>query len=85
MSTLKFVKNESLTRAVDFGIESTFSEGPSPGPFYELCHNFRPPLPLCTYTYAFNLHPLPPSIYFVNDMRKVYFVNYHQSKNPRER
>ena len=40
ISTLKFVKNESLTHAVNFGIGSAFSkslgsafsEGPGPGP-----------------------------------------------------
>ena len=45
MSTLKFVENESLTHAVNFGIgfafskgpRSAFSEGPGPGPLYEVC------------------------------------------------
>ena len=45
ISTLKFVKNESLTHTVNFGIGSAFSEGPdpSPGPFYKVCPR-RPPL-----------------------------------------
>ena len=37
ISTLKFVKNESLTHTVNFGIESAFSEGPRPGPLYKAC------------------------------------------------
>ena len=47
ISTLKFVKNESLTHIVNIGIGSTFSkclgsifsEGPSlgPGPLYKVC------------------------------------------------
>ena len=47
ISTLKCVKNESLTHMVNFGIGSaffkgpwsTFSEGPClvPGPFYKVC------------------------------------------------
>ena len=47
ISTLKFVKNESLNHTVNFGIESTFSNGPwsafsegrSPGPglLYKVC------------------------------------------------
>ena len=53
ISTLKFVKNESLTHTVNFGIGSAFSkgpgsafsEGPDPGPglFYKVCPR-RPPL-----------------------------------------
>ena len=48
ISTLKFVKNESLTPTVKFGIGSTFSKdpgfafseglGPSPGPLCKVCH-----------------------------------------------
>ena len=48
-NTLKFVKNESLTRTVNFGIGftfskcplSAFSEGPgsAPGLLYKLCQN----------------------------------------------
>ena len=45
ISTLTFVKTESLTHIVDFGIGSTFSkclglvfsEGPGPGPLYKVC------------------------------------------------
>ena len=47
ISNLKFVKNESLTHKVNFGIGPTFSkclgsifsEGPSlgPGPLYKVC------------------------------------------------
>ena len=47
ISTLKFVKNESLTHTVNFcigsafskGQGSTFSEGPGsgPGPLYKVC------------------------------------------------
>ena len=47
ISTLKFVKNESLTQTVNFSIGSafskgqgsTFSEGPGsgPGPLYKVC------------------------------------------------
>ena len=47
ISTLKFVKNESLTHTVNFcigsafskGLGSTFSEGPGsgPGPLYKVC------------------------------------------------
>ena len=45
--TLKFVKNESLTHTVNFGIGSAFSKGPGstffddprpgPGPLYKVC------------------------------------------------
>ena len=35
ISTLEFVKNESLTDTMNFGIGSTFSE--SLGPLYEVC------------------------------------------------
>ena len=42
ISTLKFVKTDSLTRTVNFGIGSAFSEGPGPGPgpgpLYKVCH-----------------------------------------------
>ena len=41
ISTLKFVKYESLTHTVNFGIGSAFSEGPDPGPgpgtLYKVC------------------------------------------------
>ena len=49
ISTFKFVKNESLTHTVNFGIKgllflkkgpgSAFSEGPGsgPGPLYKVC------------------------------------------------
>ena len=47
ISTLEFVKHDSLTHAINFGIgsafskglESAFSEGPDPGPgpLYKLC------------------------------------------------
>ena len=47
INTLKFVKNESLTHAVNFGIGSAFSEGlgsyfnegpgPGLGPLYKVC------------------------------------------------
>ena len=47
ISTLEFVKNESLTQTVDFGIGSAFSKGPGsafsgdsgpgPGPLYKVC------------------------------------------------
>ena len=45
ISTLKFVKNESLTHTVNFGIGSdlpkglgsAFSVGPGPGPLYKAC------------------------------------------------
>ena len=45
INTLEFLKNESLTHAVDFGIrsaaskgpESGFSEGPGPGPLCKVC------------------------------------------------
>ena len=39
ITTLKFVKNESLTQTVNFGIGSAFSEGPGPGPgpLYKVC------------------------------------------------
>ena len=37
ISTLKFVKNESLTHTVNFGIGSAFSEGPGPGPLCKVC------------------------------------------------
>ena len=47
ISTLEFVKNESLTYTVIFGIGSTFSKvpwsafsetrGPGPGPLYKAC------------------------------------------------
>ena len=47
ISTLKFVKNESLNNTVNFGIGSAFSNGPwsafsegrspGPGPFYKVC------------------------------------------------
>ena len=50
MSTLKFVKNESLTHTVNFGVGSAFSkvpgsafsEGPGLGPglLYKVCHYF---------------------------------------------
>ena len=42
ISTLKFIKNESLTHAVNFGLGSAFSECPGlglgPGPLYKVCH-----------------------------------------------
>ena len=48
ISTLKFVENEFLTHAVNFGIGSAFSKspgspfsegpGPAPGPLYKVCH-----------------------------------------------
>ena len=39
ISTLKFVKNESLAHSVNFGIGSAYSEGlcPGPGPLYKVC------------------------------------------------
>ena len=39
ISTLQFVKNESLTHTVNFDIGSAFSEGlgPCPGPLYKVC------------------------------------------------
>ena len=39
ISTLKFVKNESLTHTVN--PESAFSEGPGPGPgqLYKVCYH----------------------------------------------
>ena len=38
ISTLKFIKNESLTHTVNFGIGSAFSKGPTPGrgPLYKV-------------------------------------------------
>ena len=38
ISTLKFVKHESLTHSMNFGIGSVFSEGLGPGPLYKVCH-----------------------------------------------
>ena len=32
ISTFKFIRNESLTHTVNFGIGSAFSKGPGPGP-----------------------------------------------------
>ena len=55
-----------------------------PGTLCKVCLSFIPPLLLCTYTDAFNLH-LPKKIYFVNDMKKIYFLNYYQSKNSKQR
>ena len=47
INTLQFVKNESLTHTVNFGIGSAFSKGPGsafsedsgpgPGPLYKVC------------------------------------------------
>ena len=39
ISTLEFVKNESLTHTVNFGIGSGFSGDPGPGPcpLYKVC------------------------------------------------
>ena len=39
ISTLKLIKNESLTHTVNLGIGSAFSEGPGPslGPLYKVC------------------------------------------------
>ena len=47
ISTLQFVKNESLTHTTNFGIGSIFSKGlcsafsegpgPGPGPLYKVC------------------------------------------------
>ena len=39
ISTLEFVKNESLTQKVNFGIGSAFAKGLGPGlgPFYNVC------------------------------------------------
>ena len=43
ISTLEFVKNESLTHTMNFGIGSAFSKGPmsafseGPGPLYKAC------------------------------------------------
>ena len=39
ISTLEFVKNESLTQKVNFGIGSAFSKGLGPGlgPLYNVC------------------------------------------------
>ena len=49
ISTLKFVKNESLTHTMNFGVRSTFSKGLGsafsespglgPGPLYKTCHD----------------------------------------------
>ena len=41
ISTLEFVKNESLSHAVNFGIWSSFLKGPGPGlgPLYKVCLN----------------------------------------------
>ena len=50
--------------------------------------NFGPLSP-CACTYAFNLHPLPPSasiqiLFFKEDMEEN-FANYYQSKNNKQR
>ena len=39
ISALEFVKNESLTHTMNFGVGSTFSKGlgPGPGPPYKVC------------------------------------------------
>ena len=44
ISTLEFVKNEFLTHTVNFGVQSAFSEGPSPGlvPLYKVYHFKKP-------------------------------------------
>ena len=49
ISTFKFVKNESLTHTMNFGVGSTFSKGLGsafsespglgPGPLYKICHD----------------------------------------------
>ena len=43
ISTLKFIKNESLTHTVNFGIGSAFSQvlGPGPGPLYNICRMYH--------------------------------------------
>ena len=49
ISALEFVKNESLTYTVNFGIgsafskgsRSAFSEGPGPGPLYKVCRFYQ--------------------------------------------
>ena len=51
ISTLEFVKNESLTYTVNFGIGSAFSKGsgsafsegpvPGPGPLYKVCRFYQ--------------------------------------------
>ena len=49
ISTLEFIKNESLTHTMNFGVGSTFSKGLGsafsespglgPGPLYKICHD----------------------------------------------
>ena len=41
ISTLKFIKNDSLTHTVNFGIWFAFTKGPGagPGPLYKACPN----------------------------------------------
>ena len=50
--------------------------------------NFRPP-PHCTCRYAFSLHLLLPLArtyrYFIKKIWQIYFVNYFQSKNHKQR
>ena len=47
ISTLEFLKNESLTHKVNFGIGSAFSKGSGsafsggPGPLHKVCHFYR--------------------------------------------
>ena len=47
ISTLEFLKNESLTHKVNFGIGSVFSKGSGsgfsegPGPLHKVCHFYR--------------------------------------------
>ena len=52
--------------------------------------NFRPPFPNCTCTNDFILHPLAPSMSIPisiskEDMAEMYFVNYYESKNHKQR
>ena len=52
---------------------------------------FQTLLPPCTCTYAISLHPLFPHstnvriVFLKEDMTDIYFANYHQSKNLKQR
>ena len=56
ISTLKFVKNGSLTHAMNKGPGSAFSEGPDPGPgpLYKVCPTYPH---LLMFTYRVNIEP----------------------------
>ena len=53
ISILEFVKSESLTHTVNFGIGPAFSEGPGPGPLYKVCQVINLTVTISDHMYQF--------------------------------